>query len=195
MDSRTALLNAPRRWRVAVVFAAPLGLVALVAGAALLLQSVLDARAERIAAARYDLSNLHLLLAADPGAGPVPAAPGDGTEFLAGSSLPLIQAALQARLGEIASSSGADLLAVGNTPVTERDDTHFTGLRASLTGPNAAIVDTLFAIESEVPYLTVRNARIDAAGPRREGDTGDPTLLQMQIEIEGALAPGIGVPP
>lgn len=189
MDSRTALLNAPRPLRRSVALAAALLLAALAAGAALLVEAALAARADQIAAARQKLGTLQLLLAADPGPAATPATDGASAEFLPGDSTPLIQAALQARLGEIAAASGADLLAVGNTPLVERDGTRFAGLRASLTGTNGEIVETIFAIESAVPYLTIRTARIDANTLPGDEGAGDPTLLLMQVEVEGALPP------
>ncbi len=167
MDSRTALLNAPRAVRRAVALVAPLAILALAAGAALLVESVLASRADRITEARQTLGTLQLLLAADPGPAATPAAGGLDAEFLSGTSTPLIQAALQARLGEIAAASGAELLSVGNIPITEREGTRFAGLRANLTGTNGNLVETVFAIESSVPYLTIRSARIDASSRRR----------------------------
>lgn len=192
MDSRTALLNAPRPLRRAAALLAPLLLAALVAGAVALVQAMLAARAERIVEARERLGTLRLLIAADPG--PAETAAPEGAEFLPGDSLPLAQAAFQSRLGEIAAASGAELLAVGNMPVAERDGARFAGLRASLTGTNPQIVETVFAIESAVPYLTIRTARIEAAARTDAGD-GDPVRLTMQVEIDGALPPDGGAAP
>lgn len=192
MDSRTALLNAPRPWRRVAALAAPLLLAALAAGAVTLVQSVLAARAERIVEARERLGTLRLLIAADPG--PAAAADPEETEFLPGDSLPLVQAAFQSRLGEIAAASGAELLAVGTLPLAERGGARFAGLRASLNGTNSEIVGTLFAIESAVPYLTIRTARIEAE--TRTGDgAGDPVRLTLQLEVEGALPPDSGAAP
>ncbi|MFO6463287.1 type II secretion system protein GspM [Jannaschia sp. KMU-145] len=191
MDSRTALLNAPRALRLAVAAATPVLTVALVAGAVMLARDRLDATAARIAAERANLGNLQRLIAATPGA--TAPRPADAPEFLPGASPALIQAAFQGRLGEIAAASGVDLLAVGNAPVTERDGTRFAGLRARMSGTNAEIVETVFAIESAVPYQTIRTARIDAATAPGDPDAADPTILSMELLIEGALPPDLEV--
>ncbi|SFH20367.1 Type II secretion system (T2SS), protein M subtype b [Palleronia marisminoris] len=191
MDSRTTLLNAPRLGRKIAAVVAPLLVFGLAFGGMNVVGAAFEAKAERIASERQKLGNLNLLIAAAPG----PAIASDptqgGPEFLTGASTSLIQAAFQSRVGEIAEASGVNLLSVGSSPVVERDGTRFARLDVSMTGTNSEIVETIFAIESAVPYLTIRTARIDTSSPSADADgSADPVQLLMQLQIEGALRPG-----
>jgi hypothetical protein len=185
MDSRTRLLNAPRGQRRLLAVLLPLGLglaaLAIAAGA----YASLRAKAERLAERRERLGRLEQIVASMPAATAEAAEAGSGPEFLEGESDTLVQAAFQSRLREIAAASGAEVLAVGNTPIVLREEARFAGLRTSISGPNDAIVETIYAIETSEPYLTIRSARINAYGEAASGK-GPPELL-LQMQFEGAL--------
>jgi Type II secretion system (T2SS), protein M subtype b len=198
MDSRTALLNAsPFRRRLAAI-ALPALAAVLAAAIGLAAYTTLQARADSVAERRAQLGRLNMILAAKPGpAGdPVAAVGGDGPEFLSGESEALVQAAFQSRLNDIAAASGVDVIAVGNTPIVVRGDARFAGLRASMSGTNDEVVDTIFAIETSEPYLTIRSARINSgqAGTPRDGGRESPQELLLQLQFEGALRPDSGPP-
>lgn len=187
MDSRTALLNAPRAQRRLLALAAPL--VAALLAAAIVWAAVASVRAQAalLTERREDLGRLEAVMATLPSAeaGGLPGA--DGDAFLAGASDALVQAALQTRLREIAAASGAEVIAVGNLPIAVRPEARFAGLRASLQGTNDALLAAIFAIETSQPYLTIRTARIDTYP--RDAASGGPQQLLLQVEIEGALQP------
>jgi hypothetical protein len=192
MDSRTALLNATRPRRRVVAVLAPVLLAAAVAAVALGTYSSLRARAEALTERRLHLGRLQMLLVAVPKTSAEDAlaiATDAGPEFLPGASEALVQAAFQTRLNAIATASGAELLAVGNTPIVERSGARFAGLRASLSGTNDAIVETIFAIEASVPYLMIRSATIDSYEASADRAADAPQELLLQVAIEGALPP------
>jgi hypothetical protein len=185
MDSRTRLLNAPRGRRRLAAVLLPLGLGLVLLGLAALATASLRAQAGRLAERRELLGRLEQVAATLP-TGPVAAATaGSGPEFLEGESDALVQAAFQSRLREIATASGAEVLAVGNAPIVLRGDARFAGLRTSISGPNEAIVQTIYEVETSEPYLTIRSARINGY-PGASAD-GGPQALLLQMQFEGAL--------
>jgi hypothetical protein len=192
MDSRTALLNTtPGRRRVAAILL-PVLLAAVVGALGLGVHATLRARADTVTERREQLGRLQMILAASPAAGGEEtgaSAAGAGREFLSGGSDALIQAAFQARFNEIASASGVEVLAVGNTPIELRNGARFAGLRASMSGTNDAIVEAIFAIETSEPYLTIRTARINGYGESASQAADGPQELLLQLQFDGALPP------
>ncbi len=195
MDSLTALLNASlaRRKMVAVVFA--LLSTALIAVAILSAVTTLKDQAESLEAKRQQLGRFMAIRTLKPiltREQQLENAKSERPEFLAGESEAVIQANLQTRLTAMAATNQSVLISVGNTPIAERDGTRYAGIRANITGTNEAIVDTLYAIETTTPFLTVRSARLNPvdSGANAAAQQNAPELF-LQVQFEGALLPVI----
>jgi hypothetical protein len=188
MDSRTRLLNAPQAQRRVVALLLPIAAAALLLVVAFGASASLAARATGLADKRERLGQLEAIAASMPAAAGVPALDaGAGPEFLAGDNDSLIQAAIQTRFREMAAASGAEVLAVGNTPIMLRGDARFAGLRTTLSGSNDAIVQTIFAVETSRPYMTIRSASINSGSGYGDDGSGGPQQLMLQMQFEGAL--------
>ncbi len=89
----------------------------------------------------------------------------------------------------IAAAHGVKVLSVGNTPIRQRGNIRYAGLRADVSGTNEAIHATLFDIETSKPYLVIRNATIRSTlSSQASGKDGPPELV-AQIQFYGALPP------
>ena len=192
MDRLTALLNAPRALQRAIALLLLCAVVAICGGFVWLAAGSLTAEAEIIRMKRERLGNLQSIIALrqvvqDTGA--LDAQAVSGEEFLQGASEAVIRANLQSRLTTIAAAHGVKVLSVGNTPIRQRGNIRYAGLRADVSGTNEAIHATLFDIETSRPYLVIRNATIRSTlSSQATGKNGSPELV-AQIQFYGALPP------
>lgn len=197
MDRLTALLNAPRALRRTVALLLLVCLLAAIGGFVWLTIGSLADAANNIQAKRERLGNLQSVIALrqalrdrSKSASEVESGP----EFLQGASEAVIRANLQSRLTAIASAHGIKILSVGNTPIRQRGNVRYAGLRADFSGTNEAVHATLFDIETSKPYLVIRNASIRSTlSSQVTGNKGPPEVV-VQIQFYGALPPGGSAP-
>lgn len=193
MDRLTALLNAPRALRRAAAILLLACLFAAVGGFVWLTFGSLADAANNIQAKRERLGNLQAVIALRQALRDRNRSAGEaesGPEFLQGASEAVIRANLQSRLTAIASAHGIKILSVGNTPIRQRGNVRYAGLRADFSGTNEAVQATLFDIETSKPYLVIRNASIRSTlSSQVAGNQGPPEVV-VQIQFYGALPPG-----
>lgn len=192
VDRLTALLNAPRALRRGVALLILVVTVLAVGGLTWLTATSLAREAAGVDKRRQVLGNLRSIIslrkalsdrettAGETGAGP---------EFLSGASEAVIRANLQSRLTEIAATHGVKILSVGNTPIRQRGNIRYAGLRADFAGTNEAVHATLFDIETSKPYLVIRTATIRSTQSSRSPGKAGPEELVVQIQFYGALPP------
>lgn len=194
MDRLTALLNAPLAIRRLVAILILAVLCSAVAAGAWLTAGSLAGEARVIADKREQLGSLKAIVALRQALQNPAAAPGNNDtsalEFLSGSSEAVIRGNLQSRFTAIAAAHGVSVLSVGNTPISERNNVRYAGLRADFSGTNEAVHATLFEIETSTPYLVIREAKINSTLSSQSNKAkGDPEIV-VQIEFFGALPPG-----
>lgn len=188
MDSRIALLNARPLVRRLIMLSLPLVALALVAMSAFTLWHVTQTLSATISERRAELGRLTAIAAMRPSDSPATTHQDIVADYLPGGSDALVQAALQSRLHDLVGPSGADVRAVANMPITDRAGQRYVGLRVTMAGSNAQIIDAVHAIEVTRPYLTIRKAQIttDTNAPQTRLS---PQMLVLQIEFEGATLP------
>jgi len=97
-------------------------------------------------------------------------------EFLTGESEAVIRGGLQTRLNSIAAANGVTVLSAGNAPALSETGVDFIGLRANLSGSLEGIHNAIFAIETTLPVLFIREANLrttdvgPAAGRTKESE-------------------------
>lgn len=193
MDRLTSLLNAPKALRRSVALILLVFAFAIVAGFIWLAAGSLTNAAALVTAKREQLGNLQSIIGlreALSGRDVSSIETISGPEFLRGTSEAVIRGNLQSRLSAIAAAHGVNILSVGNTPIRQRGNVRYAGLRADFSGTNEAIHATLFDIETSKPYLVIRNAVIRST-LRSQGSVSEgPPELVVQIQFYGALPPG-----
>ncbi|MEZ5810811.1 MAG: type II secretion system protein GspM [Rhizobiaceae bacterium] len=192
MDRLTALLNAPKALRRTAALLLLVAVITAVGGLTWLTVSSLAREAAGVDERRQILGNLHSIISLrkaltdrEKTAGETEAGP----EFLNGSSEAVIRANLQSRLTEIAATHGVKILSVGNTPIRQRGNLRYAGLRADFSGTNEAVLATLFDIETSKPYLVIRVANIRSTLASQASQKPGPEELVVQIQFYGALPP------
>lgn len=195
----TTILNAPPMIRHSVALAIAAAILC-VAG------WVVFAAFDSIASARADIEGKRELLGQlqsvaaiakrlDAAAATDPAAAAN-PEFLTGESEAVIRGGLQTRLNSIAATNGATVLSAGNAPVLSEAGVDFIGLRANLSGSMEGIHNAIFAIETSLPVLFIReaNLRTTDVGPAA-GRTKDSELFAEILfygPLQAKLAPPAG---
>ncbi len=193
MDRLTSLINAPRALRRAVALLILCGAIAASAGFVWMTVGSLTDAASAVRAQREQLGNLQSIIGLRQALADRDVSASEslsGPEFLQGASEAVIRGNLQSRLSAIAAAHGVKILSVGNTPIRQRGNVRYAGLRADFSGTNEAIHATLFDIETSKPYLVIRDASIRSTlSSQAAGNQGPPELV-VQIQFYGALPPG-----
>jgi hypothetical protein len=192
----SAILNAPpvvRRSIALAIAAAAVGVAGWIVSEAL--SSAASAKAE-IEEKRELLGQLQSVAALakrlDNAAVSDPAA-ATNPEFLTGESEAVIRGGLQTRLNAIAVANGVTVLSAGNAPVLSEAGVDFIGLRANFSGTLEGVHNAIFAIETSLPVLFIReaNLRTTDVGPA-VGRTRDSELFAEILfygPLQAKLAP------
>jgi hypothetical protein len=113
-----------------------------------------------------------------------------GGEFLHGPNDGVVNADLQTRLKEIAEAAGARVRSVQTLPARNVAEARYIAARIEIYGSLQSIRGTVYAVESEKPYLFVAAASLKlAAAISRQGLAQEP-VLQAQLDIIGAVHTG-----
>jgi hypothetical protein len=192
VDRLTVLLNAPRALRRAVALLVLAVSVAAAAGFVWLTIGSLADEAAEVRAKREMLGNLQSIIALKQALTDHKIAIAEATsgpEFLHGTSEAVVRGNLQSRLVEIAGAHGVRVFSVGNTPIRQRENVRYAGLRAVFSGTNEEVHAILFAIETSKPFLVIREASIRSTlNPQATPQKG-PGEIVIQIQFDGALPP------
>ncbi len=191
-----AILNAPPMARRSIA-------LAIAAAVACIAGWLVFAAFDSVASAKADIEEKRELLGQlqgvaalakrlDSGATSDPAA-ATNPEFLTGESEAVIRGGLQTRLNAIAAASGVTVLSAGNAPVLSEAGVDFIGLRANFSGPLEGVHNAIFAVETSLPVLFIREANLrtmdlgPAAGRTRDSELFAEILFYGPLQAK--LAP------
>ncbi len=192
MDRFTALLNASLALRRSVAIALLAAWISVLVGLVWITMDTFSDNVADLSVKRAKLGNLQAIVGlrqALSERSKTAREEASGPEFLKGASEAVIRGNLQSRLSAIAAAHKVKILSVGNTPIRQRGNVRYAGLRADFSGTNEAIHATLFDIETSKPYLVIRNATIRSTLSSQAAGKKAPPEMIVQIQFYGALPP------
>jgi general secretion pathway protein M len=114
----------------------------------------------------------------------------DQGEFLTGANEGVIGADLQTRLKAITERSGAHIRTIQGQPTKTGDPIRYIGARLTIFGSLQRVHSTIYAIETEKPYLFVTDAAIKLATPVARGGTSEEPVIEARLDVFGAALTG-----
>jgi general secretion pathway protein M len=114
----------------------------------------------------------------------------DQGEFLAGSNEGVIAADLQTRLKAITERSGARIRTIQGQPAKVGDPIRYIGARLTIFGSLQRVHNTIYAIETEKPYLFVTDAVVKLASPAVRNGTPEEPIIEARLDVFGAALMG-----
>lgn len=114
----------------------------------------------------------------------------DQGEFLAGANEGVIGADLQTRLKAITERSGAHIRTIQGQTTRPGDPIRYIGARLTIFGSLQRVHNTIYAIETDKPYLFVTDAVIKLATPVVRGGTPEEPVIEARLDVFGAMLAG-----
>jgi general secretion pathway protein M len=114
----------------------------------------------------------------------------DQGEFLAGANEGVIAADLQTRLKAITERSGTRIRTIQGQPTKPGDPIRYIGARLTIFGSLQRVHNTIYAIETDKPYLFVTDAVIKLTAPVARGGTPEEPVIEARLDVFGAALTG-----
>ncbi|MCI5075342.1 type II secretion system protein GspM [Oricola sp.] len=111
--------------------------------------------------------------------------------FLTGPSEAVVRATLQQDFNEMAARSGADVTSVGNAPDLNKTGVVYVGIQANVAAETGELLKLLSSLEITSPVLFIPKLVIRSTDPRQVSATAGEIPLSVQIQVYGALEPGL----
>jgi len=169
-------LSAPSRRFLALAAALLAALLAL-AIAMIVWRVSIAAETGRLSAALADLENRQAADAVRAGQTSAVAA------FLSGNEPGLAAAQLQQRLGEVASAGGMTVNSIEVLGPESSGHANAIRISASLSGSVKSLRTVLYALETELPILLLRDVEIDAGEPAAAASNA----VNVRLVVEGFM--------
>ena len=112
------------------------------------------------------------------------------SEFLAGSNEGVIGADLQTRLKAIVERSGARIRMIQSQTTKPGDPIRYIGARLTIFGNLQRIHGTIYAIETDKPFLFVTDAVIKPASPVARVGAAEEPVIEARLDVFGAALAG-----
>lgn len=113
-------------------------------------------------------------------------------DFLKGANEGVIAAELQIRLKGIAERNGARVLTMQGLTLPADDVLRYIGAKITLVGTHQQLQRAVFEIETDKPYLFIRNASLKLT-PSSNGAPTEP-VLEAHLDVAGTLPKNAGQP-
>lgn len=184
---------APRRYRTVFFVACNLAVLAVCLWAFAPVYDLVTDRDSEIATKREMLARLQSIAAREAevqAAARQPNAQLDQGEFLAGSNEGVMAADLQTRLKAITERSGARIRTIQGQPTKVGDPIRYIGARLTIFGNLQRVHNTIYAIETEKPYLFVTDAVVKLASPVVRNGTPEEPVIEARLDVFGAALTG-----